>query len=219
MGSDSSVGRKSAGKTDSIVKNDYAFLQEVKKANHTATVGGLDRRYQSKVANKKKRTDEENTRQEKEAQRTLAEHEECYDLNTSSNASETDSEADIIEESKTKCKQSKLSVLNPSVCAVADKHPVSHRALTEILSVYVISQGADLDDYAISTMKSKRTRDSVRSEQGEQSMQFLKQKVQQSKSFLLQWDGKMLTPLQHAKQKKKSTLLFCCIVLMMGKKQ
>ena len=154
---------KAQEKTDPIVKNDYAFLQEIKKANHTATVGGLDRRYQSKVANKRKRTDEENTRKEKEAQRRLAEHEECYDLNTSSNASETDSEADIIEESKTKCKQPKLSVLNPSVCAVVDKHQVSHRALTEFLSAHIISQGAGLDDYAISTMTSKRTRDSVRS--------------------------------------------------------
>ena len=98
----------------------------------------------------------------KKAQRTLAEHEECYDLNTSSNASETDSEADIIEESKTKCKQPKLSVLNPSVCAVVNKHQVSHRALMEILSAHIISQGADLDDYAISTMASKRARDSVR---------------------------------------------------------
>ena len=110
---------KAEKKTDPIVKNDYAFLQEIKKANHTTTVGGLNRRYQSKVANKRKHTDEENMCKEKEAQRTLAEHEECYDLNTSSNASETDSEADIIKDSKTKCKQPKLSVLNPSVCAVA----------------------------------------------------------------------------------------------------
>ena len=90
----------------------------------------------------------------------------------------------------------------------------------EILSAHIISQGADLDDYAISTMTSKQTRDSVRSEQGEQSMQFLKQKVQQSESFLLQWDGKMLTPLHYSMlNKKKNTLLFCCVVLIMGKKQ
>ena len=72
------------------------------------------------------RTDEENERREKEAQRTLAKHEECYDPNTSSNVSETDVEANITKESKTKCKQPKLSVFSPSVCAVADKHQVSH---------------------------------------------------------------------------------------------
>ena len=49
-------------------------------------------------------------------------------------------------------------------------------------------------------------------------MQFLKPKVQQSKSFLLQWDGKMFTSLQHAKQKKEhiAVLLRC---LDDGKKQ
>ena len=86
----------------------------------------MDRRYQRNVANKKKRKEEENEHREKEAQRTLAEHKECYDPNTSSNASETDSEADVMEESKTKCKQPKLSVSSSSVCAVADKHQVSH---------------------------------------------------------------------------------------------
>ena len=42
-------------------------------------------------------------------------------------------------------------------------------------------------------------------------MQFSKQKVRRSKSFLLQWDGKMLTPIQHAKQKKEhiALLLHC----------
>ena len=127
MGSDCSAGRKSSNNTDPAVKNDYAFLQEIKNANHTATVGGFNRRYQSKVANKRKSTDEENGRREREAQRALAEHEECYP-NTRTNASETDSEADIIEESKTKYKQPKSLVLllSPSVCAVADKHQVSH---------------------------------------------------------------------------------------------
>ena len=76
---------KARKETDPAVKNDYAFLQGIKKANHTATAGGLDRRHQSKVANKRKNTDEENERREKEAQRTLlAEHEECYDSNASS---------------------------------------------------------------------------------------------------------------------------------------
>ena len=75
---------KAREKIDLVVKNDYAFLQGIKKANHTATAGGLDRRHQSKVTRKKKHTDEENERREKEAQRTLAEHEECYDSNASS---------------------------------------------------------------------------------------------------------------------------------------
>ena len=100
MGCDCSVGRKSLRKKDPVVKNDYALLREIKKANHAATVAGLDRRYQSKVASKRKCTDKENKRSEKEAQRTLTEHEECYDPNTSSNASETNSkcEADIIDQ-------------------------------------------------------------------------------------------------------------------------
>ena len=41
-------------------------------------------------------TDVENEHIEKEAQRTLAEHEKCYDPSTSSNASETDSDADMM---------------------------------------------------------------------------------------------------------------------------
>lgn len=81
---------------------------------------------------------------------------------------------------------------------VADKHGLSHHAVTELLSAHLLSQGKQLDDYNVSVMTSKRKRDQNRTEKGNALPKKDEQNVEDHQTFLLQWDGKMLKGFKHS---------------------
>lgn len=60
----------------------------------------------------------------------------------------------------------RIQLLSNTVCKVADKHQISQRALAELFSAHVISQGENLEDYTLSVMTSNRKRDFFRTKNG-----------------------------------------------------
>ena len=89
-------------------------------------------------------------------------------------------------------KQLERKFITKPVSMVADKHGLSHHAVTELLSAHLLSHGKQLDDYSVSVMTSKRKRDQNRIEKGNELPKKDEQNVEDHQTFLLQWDGKML---------------------------
>ena len=92
------------------------------------------------------------------------------------------------------------------VCSVADKHKVSHRGLTEIVSA-IVQTGGDINDLSLSRKTLRRHREKNRAEA---ATRFLKEQLlpircddnDQLSWFVLHWDSKMLKPLEYAGKKQ-----------------
>lgn len=118
----------------------------------------------------------------------------------------TDSEEETVQHDETfepphsHPSSSRKVLFNPSVCKVADKYQISHRALTEIVFADKVTD-ENSDQVTISVMTCKRQRDIVRSAAGCEIEQRITNSIESSDSlFLLQWDGKLLEDLTHVKK-------------------
>lgn len=54
------------------------------------------------------------------------------------------------------------TVFSPAICAIADKHALSHRAVSELANQLLADRGEDIDDHASSITTAKRYRDITR---------------------------------------------------------
>ena len=82
---------------------------------------------------------------------------------------------------------------------MADKHHVSRRGLTEVMSVVVISGGGNINDLSLSKETVRRHCNSMREQKAMRISEKNLETIHDSESnrYLLHWDGKMLQSIEH----------------------
>ena len=139
-----------------------------------------------------------------------AEQEKDSKDSTSSDAGEEDADFHLLETSNKRKKQLQekrpaVSLnLDPTqwsetVSLVADKHHISHRGLTEVMSAVVSSGGGNINDLSLLKETLRRHRNSMREQRAKCIFEKNLKTIHDSESnrYLLHWDGKMLQSIEH----------------------
>ena len=84
---------------------------------------------------------------------------------------------------------------------MADKHHVSHRGLTEVMSIVVTSGGGNINDLSLSKETVRRHCNSMRERKAMciSEKNFKTIDDSESNRYLLHWDGKMLQSTEHVR--------------------
>ena len=187
--------QKASTSTNPVLIEDFQWLQALKDSTKHVVIGAKDMKTAQKL---KRKINEENSL----ARKTRKEHSIEFTIPL-----ETDSESEVEtsqddENFEPPCAHQnhpkRVSLLNPEVCKVADKHQISHRALTEIVFADKVTHEISSDQVTLSVMTCKRQRDAERSVAGSKLQHNIEQSIEAPESlFVLQWDGKMLEGLHH----------------------
>ena len=108
--------------------------------------------------------------------------------------------------------------LNPTewsktVNIVADKHHISHRGLTEVMSAAIHSGSGSINDLSLSKDTVLRHRNKIREHKTKSIYQTNIKAIKTSENnrYLLHWDGKMLHGLEHVETSSEVvTILLTC---------
>ena len=114
---------------------------------------------------------------------------EVEDTIVPSNRSNEDPDFLINARRKSNLNNKKDLLSHPGICLVADKHNMSHRALTELLGEVQKAQNDDIGSSTLSLMSTKRKRDTTRASLGTKFLNHNLEKL--NGRGILHWDGKI----------------------------
>ena len=145
-----------------------------------------------------------------------AEQEKYSKDSTSSNAGEEDADGHFFETSNKRKKQ--LQEKRPAVSLnldptqwsetvglVADKHHISHRGLSEVMSAVLSSGDGYINYLSLSKETVHRHRNSMRAQRAKCIFEKNLKTIHglESNRYLLHWDGKMLQSIEHVRTSKE----------------
>ena len=198
-----------------LCEEDRAFLENMKGPERVGRIAGLDQTLQQQ--NKRKQA-------KIFAKQRAVEREEHRVLQNNPITENNENEEDIVvldneectAEAEPKPKKYRESItlhLNPKtwskkVCSAADKHSVSHRGVTEIVSALIQAGNGDINEMSLSRETVRRHRNKTRTDKAasileEQLSGMTRNGENETKGYVIHWDGKMLKPLEHAGKKQE----------------
>ena len=88
---------------------------------------------------------------------------------------------------------------------MADKHHISHRGQTKVMSAVVSSGGGNINDLSLSKETVRRHRNSMREQRAKRTFEKNLKAIHYSESnrYLLHWDGTMLQSIEHVGTSKE----------------
>ena len=206
-------------------EEDRKFLENM-IGSRKGGVSLLDRVTVAKNKRKKEKVLQLKKRKCNEEQRTInyamksfitAEQEKDSKDSSSSDAGEEDADFDLLETFDKRKKQlqekwpaASLNVdptqWSETVSLVADKHDISHTALTEVMSAVVSYGGGNINDLSLSKETVRRHRNSVREQRAKCIFEKNLKTIHDSESnrYLLHWNGKMLQSIEHVRNIQRS---------------
>ena len=200
-------------------EEDRKFLENM-KGSRVGGISSLDRvtetknkRKLEKVLEVRKRKDKEEQRKRENTVNSSIGSEDSDDSSITVYGEFDEEDADFnmpgTSSKKKKKQQEKRPAVNlnfdpcqwsDTVCLVADKHHISHRGLTEVMSAVVRSGGGSINELSLSKDTVRRHRNSIRERQAksvfEKNLETIK--ASEYNRYLLHWDGKMLQSMEHA---------------------
>lgn len=168
---------------------DYQFLQKLKEGKPTS-LGGVDKTYQ-KTINRRLQYQKQHQQSTSmgNAPSTSRAVDEVEDTIVPSNRTNEDPDFLINARRKSNLNNKKDLLSHPGICLVADKHNMSHRALTELLGEVQKAQNDDIGSSTLSLMSTKRKRDTTRASLGTKFLNHNLEKL--NGRGILHWDGKI----------------------------